>query len=138
MAEQYRIHLNFLPVIGEVPEFEIYRKLRPDSQEKRQADDVHCYSLPKTASDVADRDFYWVSFQPKSGFEAFKVTALFNNNLTTWIFSKAIGEQCKQKLAREDYWLSERGFLREIHFNMRRHNEGNEQLVVQPYYMRAI
>jgi hypothetical protein len=139
IADEYRIHLNFLPVSGELPEFEIYRRLRVGQQEKRPADDdVHCYSLPKTTVDVEDRDFYWVSFQPKEGFEPFKMMASFNNSLTSWVFSKAIGEQCKQKLAPADYWLSERGFLREIHFNMRRHNEGNEQLVVQPYFMRAI
>jgi hypothetical protein len=139
IADEYRIHLNFLPITGELPEFEIYRKLRADPQEKRPADDdIHCYSLPKMAANVEDRDFYWVSYQPKTGFEAFKVAASFNNNLTTWVFSKAIGEQCKQKLVAEDYWLSERGFLREVHFNIRRHDEGDEQLVVQPYYMRAI
>jgi len=138
ITDEYRIHLNFLPVTGELPEFAIYRKLRADPQERRPADDdIHCYSLPKTAANVEDRDFYWVSYQPKNAFEVFKVAASFNNNLTTWVFSKAIGEQCKQKLAAEDYWLSERGFLREIHFNMRRHDEGNEQLVIQPYYLRA-
>ena len=27
-AEEYRIHLNFLPIVGELPEFEVHRKLR--------------------------------------------------------------------------------------------------------------
>lgn len=137
-ADEYRIHLNFLPVAGELPEFEIYRKLRADSHEQRPAgDDVRCYSLPKTVVDVENRNHYWVELQAAEGFDLFRVKASFNNHLTTWVLFKAIGEQCKQKLASESYWLTEGGFLREIHFNMRQHDEGNEQLVIQPYRMRA-
>jgi hypothetical protein len=139
IADEYRIHLNFLPVIGELPEFDVYRKHRADPQEKRQEeDDVHCYSLPKLPSNLEVRDSYWVSHRPKAGFELFKVLASFNNNLTLWMFSTAIVEQCKKQLLPKDYWQSERGFLREIHFNILSHNEGDEQLVIHPYFMRAV
>jgi len=138
-AEEYRIHLNFLPIVDELPEFEVHRKLRAQAQEERPAgNDILCYSLPKTSADVEDRAQYWVAFQTQAGFEPFRVKPFFNNQLTTWALFKAIAQQCAQNLASEDYWLPERGFLREIHFNMRRHEEGEEQLIIQPYCMRVI
>lgn len=138
LGDEYRIHLNFLPVAGELPEFEIYRKLRADSHEQRSPGaDIRCYSLPETVVDVENRNHYWVAIESAEGFEPFRVKASFNNHLTTWVLFKAIGEECKQKLASESYWLTEGGFMREIHFNMRQHDEGNEQLVIQPYRMRA-
>jgi hypothetical protein len=139
MANDYQIHLNFLPVVGEIPEFQIYRQLRLDAQKKLPAGgDVHCYSLPKAAANFEERAVYWVCDQPKEGFELFTVGGAFNNNLTAWIFAKAIAEQCKRMLAPDDYWLPESGFLREIHLNMRRHTEGAEQLILQPYFLRGI
>jgi len=45
VADEYRIHLNFLPFIGEIPEYEIYRKLQANPQEQRPSgDDVRRYS----------------------------------------------------------------------------------------------
>ena len=35
VPDDYQIHLNFLPIVGHLPEFEIYRKLRTDEQEQR-------------------------------------------------------------------------------------------------------
>jgi hypothetical protein len=47
MEQEYRIHLNFLPVTGPLPEFQIYRRVRPTPQEPRPAgNDIRCYSLP--------------------------------------------------------------------------------------------
>jgi len=137
-ADEYRIHLNFLPIVGELPEFAIYRKLLASPQEERpEGDDVRRYSLPREAAETENRAQYWVVFQPRNDFEPFRVKSFFNNHLTVWSLFKAIGEQCKAKLAAEDFWLSEGGFLREIHFNMRPHSEGSEQLVIQPYRMGA-
>src|SRR5207248_8519042 len=125
-------------VVGELPEFEIHRRLRTEAQEKRPAgDDIVCYSLPKTPADVKDRAYYWIAFEQQTGFEPFRVKPFFNNQLTIWALFKVIAQQCAQKLAGGDYWFPERGFIREIHFNMRRHDEGDEQLIVQPYYMRV-
>jgi hypothetical protein len=139
VADDYRIHLNFLPVAGDIPEFRIYRKVRLKSQEERPpGDDIHCYSLPKTQADLEDRDTYWVSYESTSGFDPFRVRAVFNQHLTTWALFRGIAEQCKEKLQSADYWLSGGGFWREIHFNMRPHDEGVEQLIIQPYQMRAL
>src|SRR5216110_2280684 len=102
-ADDYRIHLNFLPLVGDLPEFQIYRTLRIDPQEERPAgDEVRCYSLPKSQADSEDRASYWVSYDSMPDFEPFRVRAVFNRHLTTWTLCRAIAEQCKQKLRSED------------------------------------
>ncbi|MEZ5277053.1 MAG: Piwi domain-containing protein [Opitutaceae bacterium] len=137
-TDEYRIHLNFFPIVSEIPRFEICRRLVANPQEDRpEGDDVRRYSLPREAAETENRAHYWVVFRPREGFEPFYVEPSYNNHLTVWALFKGIGEQCKVNLAPEDFWLSQGGFLREIHFNMRPHKEGNEQLVVQPYRMRA-
>jgi Piwi domain len=138
-ADDYRIHLNFLPIAGELPQFQIYRKLRGDPQEHRPSgDDIHYYSLPKTRADTEDRASYWVSFESKPDFEPFSVEPSFNRHLTIWALFSAIAKQCTEKLEAEDYWLLAGGFWREVHFNMRSHKQGVEQLIIQPYQLRAL
>lgn len=135
----YRIHLNFLPIIGRIPEYEIYRKLQADPQEQRPSKDVQRYSLPRTRDNVQERSNYWVSFTPQEDYEPFRVNQTFNiQHLTTWMLFKAISSQCRQFLALESYLLLESGFEREIHFRMRRYDEGYDELVVQPYFLREI
>jgi len=70
MLEDYRIHLNFLPITGEIPKFQIFRKLRAEPQEVKPAlDDIHCYSLPKNEIEPENRVHYWVSYETQAGFE---------------------------------------------------------------------
>jgi hypothetical protein len=62
MPDDYLIHLNFLPVIGKIPAFAIYRQLRSDASVPRpEGRDIHGYSLPKDSSDLEERASYWVS-----------------------------------------------------------------------------
>jgi hypothetical protein len=140
MPVDYQIHLNFLPVLGELPDFEVFRKLRSDPQEPKPTgqQDIHGYSLPSNHANVEDRASYWVAFEAHDGFEPFIVKPGYNNDLTISAIFKAIGKCCREKLGGDDYWMPERGFLREVHFNMRRHPEGSEQLVVRPYHLRTV
>jgi len=138
MADDYRIHLNFLPVLGELPNFRVYRKLRSDPQEPRpEEEDIHAYSLPRGGSDLEDRASYWVSMEQKPSFDKFVVVPTFNHDLTQWALFKALCEEALRSLERKEFWIPERGFLREIHFCMRSHEEGDEQLIVQPYFLRS-
>lgn len=138
MADGYRIHLNFLPVLGELPKFRVYRKLRSDPQEPRpEEDDIYAYSLPRRDLDHEDRAFYWISMEQRSSFDEFIVGPTFNHDLTRWALFKALCKSVIRSLKSEEFWIPEGGFLREIHFCMHRHSEGDEQLVVQPYLLRT-
>src|SRR5215210_5871353 len=139
MIDDYKIHLNFLPVVGELPEFAIYRKLRPNSQEQNPETGVlHAYSLPRKGSELENRASYWVSLERRPGFTEFRVKPFFNNNLTCWVLFKAFCEKVTRGLESENFWIPERSFLHEIHFCMHRYSEGDEQLVIQPYFLRAL
>jgi hypothetical protein len=136
MPGDYIIHLNFLPIADDLPDFTIYRKPRPNPQDcKPEGHDVHGYSLPRTPENLEDRASYWVALNSLPGFEEFHAKPSHNNDLTAWTIFQAIATNCIQKLAKEEYWVPERGFQRELHFNMNRHNEGDEQLVVRPYHL---
>jgi hypothetical protein len=139
MAEDYRIHLNFLPVTGGIPNFRVFRKLRATQQEEKPAlSDVHCYSFPRAESEPETRDHYWVTPLAEAGFEPFNAQQSHNNDLTTWVIFNAIVNRCGEKLSSEDYRVPQQGFGREIQFNLVSHEEGVEQLVVRPYFLRAI
>jgi hypothetical protein len=136
MRSRYEIRLNFLPLVGELPDFEIYRRVAGDPQENRpEGDDVRRYSLPDENGAEAQRHQYWVSFAPVVSLEKAKVTASANNHLTLWVIFKSLAEACARSLAPDSYWASRGGFQREVHFNMREHAEGWEQLIVQPYLL---
>jgi hypothetical protein len=139
MPDQYQIRLNFLPVIGEVPPFRVYRRLRKDPAVPRpEGLDVRAYSLPLDASKPDERGHYWVGFEALEGFEKFIAQPEANNELTRWAIFKAVCEMASRKLRPDELWIPERGFLTEIHFEMRSYSEGKEELVVQPYRLKAL
>lgn len=138
MSDIYQIHLNFLPVVGEIPPFRIFRSHRKDLAEPRSKNlDVHGYSLPKLAKNTEDRDNYWVSDSKIDGFEEFKVEAGFNNDLTRWILFRALCSNAKTKIPADQIWVNDNAFQPEIHFTIRRHAEGEEQLIIQSYRLKA-
>jgi len=138
MVDDYKIHLNFLPILGQLPEFTVYRKLRSDPQEPRpEGRDIHAYSLPQKDSKLDNRLSHWVSLERRPDFDEFRVQPFFNHDLTQWVLFKALCERTIERLEEKGFWIPERGFRHEIHFCMRRHNEGEEQLVVQPYFLRV-
>lgn len=137
MIDDYKIHLNFLPVLGELPEFTVYRKLRGDSQEQNlEAGVLHAYPLPQKDSELENWASYWVSLERRADFDEFRVKPFLNYHLTCWVLFRALCESVAKSLEREDFWIPERSFLNEIHLCMCRYNEGDEQLVVQAYFLR--
>lgn len=136
MSDDYQIHLNFLPVIGKFPMFRVYRKLRVE-KEAKPSPATRSYSLPEVASDIEKRNGYWVQITPSEGFEEFLVQPDYNQYLTRWILFMVLFESAKQQLPPRDFHIPERGFVDEISFVMQRHEEGEDLLVVKPYFLRA-
>lgn len=120
MPDDYKLQLNFLPIIGELPDFNIFRKLRGAGPQARLDDgDIHAYSLPRSYANSEDRAAYWVSLKPQVGYESFSANPHYNNDLTRWMLFKSVSNQCVAKLPGNDFWIPRSSFLREIHFNMR-------------------
>lgn len=138
MADSYRIHLNFLPIAGEIPAFRVYRQIRPDAAGARPEDrGIHGYSLPRSSANLEDRASYWVSLDARDGFEEFMAQPGFNNDLTRWVIFDALCANVRAQLKPEDFWIPDHGFLPEAHLCMVRHTEGVEQLIVQPYLLKS-
>jgi Piwi domain len=134
MNDDYKIDISFLPVVGDLPPFEIHRKLRVGSEGRPDADAMS-YSFAKD-NDPDERETYWVKAKPAQGYEAYNAQPGENNSLTRWALSHALLNSVQSILTPDQYVVPRRGFLAEICLPMRQHNEGQEQLVVQPYYLR--
>jgi Piwi domain len=138
MPDDYLIHLNFLPVTGPIPGYAVYRKLRDDGASTKPQDiNVRAYSLPIQAANLEQRAQYWVSTAAAGGYEEFSTQPEFNNDLTKWAMFNALCVKAKANLLPAQFWISDRTFQPEIHFIMKSHPEGDEQLIVQPYRLRA-
>jgi hypothetical protein len=131
MSNDYRLHLNFLPVVGDIPPFTVYRKLRVTS-EPRPDRETACYSFAK-GSDRDDRADFWVKANPTDGYELYVARAEENNALTRWALSLALKDSIRSKVPDGDFFIPEKGFIDEVALFMKRHPEGHEELVVQPY-----
>ncbi len=136
MAEDYQIHLNFLPVLGDLPSIMVHRRLTSPGM-KRPADDISAYKLPRLPGETQGWPTYWVSLEPMEGYEPFCATADTNVDLTRWRLYTALIHAAQHGLQQQEYWTSSSDYAQEVSFVMARHPEGRELLVVQPYYLRA-
>lgn len=137
MLTDYQIHLNFLAVSGDLPSFKVYRRVRTDAQEARPDDECKSHSLSIDDTNHQARGRYWVRFSPTDGFEPYVVGATANNDLTRSMLFHALREAASQVLAGTQYTVPAKSFLDEVRFVMASHAEGEELLIVQPYFLRA-
>ncbi|GEM_PF-250573 len=133
----YRIHLNFLAVNEPLPKFTVYRKLRESGQEERPKPEITLYRLPPTPGAEEDWPFYWISLEPEDGFERFEADMHINPYLTCHVLHQALVNAACKLLQPDQFYVPDNSFIKEISFIQRRHKEGNEQLEVQPYYLRS-
>jgi hypothetical protein len=134
MRNDYRIEINFLPVEGSLPNFRVFRKVC-SGNEPRPDSDTASYSLP-TGRGLEKRSFCWVRFNATEGYEEFWADPEDNNHLTKWAMLHAVHQAASGRLSPSQYGIHDKGFLESIHLIMVQHNEGNEQLEIQPYFLR--
>lgn len=137
MENDYKIHLNFLPIDGGVPDFSIYRKRRERAQESRPRGDLRSYRLPTSFKAGTEQDWqlYWTSVQKEPGFEEFKVSAKENPYLTCYVLFWSLKMAASKVLQSEDYRVPPHNLIKELSLIQQVHDEGQEELVVQPYYL---
>jgi len=137
-ATGYSVYLNFLPFASELPDYVVYRRLREDPQERRRSDGkIRAYSLPRDSANTEDRGQYWVSLEACAGFEECRISPSFNHDLTKWVLFQCLRASAEKQLKPQEVVVSERGFWDEVRFPLRLHEEGQEELIVQPYFLRA-
>lgn len=134
---EYNIHLNFLPVEANGMDLCIYRRERASAQEERPRPDATAHKLP--AADASEEKWpsYWVLMEPADGFEPFQFRQEWNADVMRRIAFECLKRSAKERLNASEYRLPDNAFIQEISFVMEKHAEGDEELVVQPYSLRA-
>ncbi|HVZ87360.1 MAG TPA: Piwi domain-containing protein [Polyangia bacterium] len=137
VKNDYRIHLNFLPVETRGIGFPIYRRRCATDQEERPNPQANAYRLPDVEGDPQEWLRYWVLDEKTDGFEPFLFKPEWHADLTRHLIFCCLRRSVVAQLKPAEYRLPERTFIDEVAFIMQRHPEGNEELVVQPYSLRA-
>ncbi len=132
----YKIHLNFLAINPDLPNFRVYRLKRDGVTDGIRRTGTKSYRLPAYRRDEEDWVSYWVSMEPRDQMEEFCVTPRMNPYLTCEMLFWSLKKAARANLTDEQYRLFT-GFTKEISFIHHTHQEGNEELVVRPYYLRC-
>lgn len=135
MADDYRIHLNVLPVVGEIPAMRLFRRLRATPQDPRPVPSALAYSL-REGQDNAETS-YWFLPEAADEFSPFACDPWLRPALTQRMLFRGLREAVRSKLSPDDFWIPESEFRCELAFIMAQHPQGHEELVVQAYYLRA-
>lgn len=135
MVDDYSIALNFLRLNGEIPSFRVYRRER-GAEQTRPDEDTMQYSLPMEAN-PDERQTCWVRFSPYDGFTETTVSPTANAHLTRRACFAALCASTRKHLDESQFNIPTHGFTEELALIMVEHEEGQERLVVQPYYLRA-
>ncbi|MBI4661802.1 MAG: piwi domain protein [Verrucomicrobia bacterium] len=133
----YELHLNLLVVKGDVPPFTIYRKSREVNERANPHAGVFAYDLPVESADLSVRGEYLVRLAPQAGYTACSLPAAAKIDLTRRVLFEALKAKCSQVFKVGEYSVPEDTFHREFSFILARHHEGNEVIVLQPYYLGA-
>jgi hypothetical protein len=136
MADEYKIHLNFLPTVVEIEPFTIYRQKR-SADAKCPCDDVSGHRLPSADEMDATWVPYWVSPIPRDGFEPFTLSPKANPDITKrWLFL-GLRKSSEEKLPADQLHVPDNKFTEELSITMRVHPEGQELFIVRPYLLKA-
>jgi hypothetical protein len=138
VGPDYRINVNFLSVAGELPAFMVYRRRQEFAQQTRPSGEVRAYNLPDAGQDETDWRPYWVSTEPIDGFESFQAQPTLNPYLTCRVLFLSLLSSTRRTLDPERFLIPANSFIDEVSFIQEVHGEGDELLVVQPYFLRLM
>jgi hypothetical protein len=135
--DDYQIHLNFLPVEMNVSPCLIYRRLCASPQEERPIPLATAQRLPAVSADEKEWQLYWILHEPTEGFDAFEYQATWSADLSRRILFESLRRSVVASLQPQQYRFPPNNFIQEVSLIMATHPEGNEALVVQPYFLKA-
>jgi len=131
------LHLNLLAVQDDCPQFTVYRKPRENSEPASPANGLYAYELPLNSADLTIRQNFLVRLTPHEGFTAFQTSPLAKIDLTRRVLFEALKAKASQVLSSGTFSMPDDSFRREVTFLLAKHNEGDEVIILQPYYLGA-
>jgi hypothetical protein len=135
--DDYRIHLNFLPVKADGTKFQVYRRKCISAQEERPKPAASAHRLPAIDPKETDWSQYWVLSEEAEGFEPFSFDLEWNPDIARRLVFECFKRSVRANLKAAEYRFPPKDFIDEVALVMERHAEGAEELVVQPYSLRA-
>lgn len=129
------IVLNFLPLNEQKFSFTIYRRL-VKHQEKKWADNIIRYNLPRNQGESENFTSYWVSFNQFENSESFTIEANTNNYLTEWYIHSLLHQKINEQQSIKQY--NHRSDFNELrtYFEIERYNEGIRSIWLEPYFLK--
>ncbi|EMI10874.1 Piwi domain-containing protein [Anoxybacillus gonensis] len=127
------IRLNFFALKNQNISFRIYRQ---DFNGQKKQDGYYRTKLPINDSSDTYAE-YWVTTQPKDGFERVYCLGSSNPKLTVRIMWESFLDRVQKSLSSDEYILYGNGFSRKVAVIIGRHREGNEVIQIEPYYLKA-
>lgn len=132
----YYIHLNFLPVDISNLRFVMYRR-ECAGQEARPFPNASAHRLPATVNSADEWRSFWVSLDKAEGFQEFEFIPSWNADISKKLIFSSLRKAVELALKSSEYRFPEKSFINEVSFLMNMHSEGVEELVVQPYSLKA-
>jgi len=136
--DEYLIHVNFLPVEMNASRCVVYRRLRNSDQEERPTPEATSQKLPVADASEENWQSYWVVAEAAEGFEAFDYQPSWNPDLSRRIMFGCLKRSVEASLQPRQYQFPANSFIQEVSLIMEAHPEGDEVLVVQPYFLKAL
>ncbi len=133
----YHLHLSFLSARTPIVGIKVFRSARKPG-EKSLAADIHGYSLLADRSSGDARASSWVSFSARDGFSPYEASGRENVWLTKTVLLTALARRCQAVFGDQNCRVSDHGFVREVGVCTKRHDEGDEEIVFQPYFLDAV
>ena len=131
------LHLNFIPTSGDIPPIGIFRRLRKASEKIPHGDSLFGCRLPLKVTSEPEWLQYVVSFNPRDGFDAFAIGPGAPVHLVQRAMIEGLSARCHQLGTGLQWHLASDSFLSEAIFPVGLHPEGEEEIVLQPYFLGA-
>jgi hypothetical protein len=131
------LHLNFLAAKGAIPPFEVFRRLRPDGEKIPRGEELVGSRLPREPVGAHDWQQYLVSFKPREEFERFLITPGGFVHLTLRAMVAGLTSRCAELGPSLDWRVASDGFTTDVIFPVGAHPEGEEEVILQPYFLSA-
>ena len=135
-TDTYKIHLNFLSINPQLRDFHVYRLKEDSVSGGLRHRDTRSYRLPVRHIDEKDWVSYWISMEQHDEMEEFCVTPTMNPYLTCEMLFWSLKSAANTILPDDKYRIVT-SFGKKINFIHTMHQEGNEELVVRPYFLRC-
>ncbi|MCC6462420.1 MAG: hypothetical protein IT260_18275 [Saprospiraceae bacterium] len=134
MSKEYKISLNFSPLINSNLLFKVYRKKVHSNNAPIKLPEVFMGRLPQVDKSI-EYENYYISFEKFEDSEEFSCSQDLNKEITKsyifWLLKKTVNA----KLDSGDYEIPLNSKYKRVYFILKSHTEGRESVWIEPYFL---